>query len=133
MESQDFSVQIKDGKFKSLVRMYHRDGKKLLYDGKLCITRKSVPEITHIAHDSDISRRFGYFKTLSRLKNVYWKHKSRDVKKCVQGCIICQQKKDHQGKKFSDPTSLVSMELQLGWTESRRESIFYLRKNLIPL
>jgi len=106
MEGQNLSDKIKDKKFKSLIGMYHRDGRKLLYNGKLCIPRKAVPGIMHMAHDAKIAGHFGYFKTLSRLRNFYWKHKSRDVKNYVQGCITCQQKKDYQGKKFGNPSSL---------------------------
>lgn len=106
MEGKNLQDGIKDRKFKSLINMFHRDGSKLLYEGKLCIPRKSVRDLLHMAHDAKIAGHFGYFKTLSRLRNVYWKHKSRDVKKYVQGCTICQQKKDHQGKKFGDPSSL---------------------------
>ena len=59
-----------------------------------------------MGHDSKIAGHFGYYKTLSRLKNFYWKHKSRDVKNYVQGCQTCQQKKDSREKKLGDPTSL---------------------------
>ena len=106
MDGHDLSDKIKDRKFKSLMNMFHRDGRKLLYQGKLCVPRKAVRDVLHLAHDAKVAGHFGYFKTLSRLGNFYWKHKSRDVKKYVQGCTICQQKKDHQGKKFGESTSI---------------------------
>ena len=73
-----------------------------------------MSNVLQLAHDSKISGHFGFYKTLSRLKNFHWKHKSRDVKQYVQGCIVCQQKKDHQGKKFGDPTSLEAPERRWG-------------------
>lgn len=42
----------------------------------------------------------------SRIRNYSWKHRSRDVKNYVQGRMICQRKKRHQGKTFGDPTPL---------------------------
>ena len=41
---------------------------------------------------------FGFLKTLSRLKHYHWKHKSRDVKNYVHGCLVCQQKRTIQGR-----------------------------------
>ena len=114
MDGHDLSDKIKDRKFKNLMNMFHRDGRKLLYQGKLCVPRKAVRDVLHLAHDAKVAGHFGYFKTLSRLGNFYWKHKSRDVKKYVQGCTICQQKKDHQGKKFGESTSLEVPERRWG-------------------
>lgn len=51
----------------------------------------------HLAQNAKIGGHFGYFKTLSRLKDVYWKHKNRDVNKYVQGW-----KMNHQRKKFGE-------------------------------
>ena len=59
-----------------------------------------------MAHDCKVSGHFGFYKTLSRLKNFYWKSKSKDVKSYVQGCLTCQQKKDSREKKLGDPMSL---------------------------
>ena len=106
MNGGKLSNEVKHKKFKSLLPLFHRDGNKLFYDDKLCVPRKAISRIMQLAHDAKTAGHFGYFKTLSRLKNFYWKHKARDVKKYVQGCITCQQKKDHQGKKFGDPSSL---------------------------
>lgn len=47
--------QIKDRKFKIIIDMFHRVGSKFLYDGKLYIPRKAVPEMMHLDHDAKIS------------------------------------------------------------------------------
>ena len=97
---------VKRKKFEKLATNFHLDGNKLIYEGKICVPRKSVKSILHMAHDCKIAGHFGYYKTLSRLKSFYWKHKARDVRNYVQGCLTCQQKKDSREKKLGDPTSL---------------------------
>lgn len=94
MEGQNVRDQINQKKFESLAGMFHRDGERLLYDGKLYIPRRLVRDVMHLVHDAKVSGHLGYFKTMTRLKNVYWKHKARDEKQYVQGLAICQQKKD---------------------------------------
>lgn len=93
-------------KFEKLTPFFQLKGSKIFYDGKLCVPRKAVSNVLQLAHDAKISGHFGYYKTMSRLKSFHWKHKTRDIKEYVQGCMVCQQKKDHQGKKLGDPTSL---------------------------
>jgi len=99
---------------KRVLPMFERDGARLLYQGKLCVPRRAVSSILHMAHDSKIAGHFGFSKTMSRLENYHWRHKGRDVKKYVQGCLTCQQKKDHSGKKLTDPTSLEVPERRWG-------------------
>ena len=97
---------VKRKKFEKLATQFHLDGNKLIYEGKICVPRKSVKTVLHMAHDCKIAGHFGFYKTLTILKNFYWKHKSRDIKNYVQGCLACQQKKDSREKKLVDPTSL---------------------------
>ena len=77
-----------------IIPMFKRDGSKLMYHGKLCVPRKSVSNVLQLAHDLKSSGHFGFSKTLSRLDGYHWKHKSRDVKNYVRGCLRCQQYKD---------------------------------------
>lgn len=58
-----------------------------------------------MAYDAKTSRHFAYFKTLSILNNFHWKHKSRDFKRYIQGCTMCQHK-NYIGKKQTDPAPL---------------------------
>ena len=90
----------------NILPMFKRDGSKLLYHGNLCVPRKSVSNVLQIAHDAKISGHFGFSKTLSRLDSYHWKHKSRDVKNYVRGCLRCQQYKYSRQKKLTEPSSL---------------------------
>ncbi len=94
--------------------LFERDGKRLLYEGKLCIPRTSVAPILQIAHDATTRGHFGFSKRLLRLEKYHWKHKTRDVKEYVTGCLVCQQKKDHGGKKLTEPSSLEKPERRWG-------------------
>ena len=93
-------------RLKQLLPYFKLDGKRLFYNGKFCVPRKSVSTIMQIAHDSKVGGHFKFAKTMSRLSNFHWKNKSRDVKKYVAGCITCQQYKDSNQKKLTSPTSL---------------------------
>ena len=93
MKGERLKDIVQQKKFEKMAQYFHLDGKKLLYEGKLCVPRKSVSDVLQMAHDCKVAGHFGYFKTLSRLNKFYWKHKSRDVKRYVQGCLTCQQKK----------------------------------------
>ena len=74
-----------------MLPMFRKDGERLYYSGKLCRPRKSVSDVLQLAHDSKISGRFKFAKTLSRLNNFHWRHKSRDVRKYVEGIMKYQQ------------------------------------------
>ena len=74
-------------KIESLLQQYHIDGKRLLYEGKTCVTRKSMPKIQQMAHDAKASGHFGFLKTMSRLNMFHSKQKSRDVRNYVRGCL----------------------------------------------
>lgn len=76
--------------------MFEKDEGRLLYRGNLCVPKRSVSNILQMAHESKIAGHFEVSKTLSRLENYHWRHKGRDVKRYVQGCLTCQQKKKSQ-------------------------------------
>ena len=101
-------------KLEKLVPMFTMEGKKLLYRKKLCVPRKSISTVMHMAHDSKISGHFKFAKTMARLDNFHWRHKARDVKKYIDGCIVCQQYKDSNQKKLSEPVSLEMPERRWG-------------------
>ena len=79
-----------------------------------CIPRKPVSDVLHLAHDSKISGHFKFAKTRSRLSNFLWRHKSRDVRKYVEGCMKCQQFKDSNQKNLTHPESLERPERRWG-------------------
>jgi len=101
-------------KLEELLPMFKMKDGKLLYNGKLCVPRKSVSTILQIAHDSRVGGHFKFAKTMSRLTNFHWRHKSRDVKKYVAGCFTCQQYKDTNQRKLNDPVSLEMPERRWG-------------------
>lgn len=70
------------------------------------VPRRCVSNILELAHDCRIAGHFKFAKTMSRLSNYHWRHKARDVKKYVDGCMRCQQFKDSNQKKLTDPVSL---------------------------
>lgn len=78
----------------------------LLYESKICVPRKAIPELLNLGHDAKTSGHFGFKKTLGRMDKYHWKHKTRDVRKYCEGCMICQQHKDHNGQPLNDPTAL---------------------------
>jgi len=93
-------------RIEKLLPSFEKNGSKLLYNGKVCVPRKSISTILNIAHDSKLGGHFKFAKTMSRLSNFHWRHKSRDVKKYVNGCIVCQQFQVTNQKKLNAPTSL---------------------------
>ncbi len=58
-------------KVKMLLLLFHRDGEKLLFEGKIRVPRKAIYPVLQLAHDAKAAGRFGYFRTLSRLKNFH--------------------------------------------------------------
>jgi len=93
-------------KLEKMLPMFEYKDKRLTYNGKICVPRKCVSTILGIAHDSQLGGHFKLTKTLSRLTNFHWRHKTRDVKRYVAGCLKCQQFKDSNQKKLTDPMSL---------------------------
>lgn len=108
------SDDTKKRQVEKILPMFRLDGKKLYYNQKLCVPRRSVSCIMQLAHDSKISGHFAFAKTLSRLANYHWRHKTRDVRNYVQGCIMCQQAKDSNKKKLTEPSSLEMPERRWG-------------------
>jgi len=101
-------------RLEKVLPMFKMNGVKLLYNGKLCVPRKSVASVLQIAHDSRLGGHFKFAKTMSRLSNFHWRHKSRDVKAYVAGCLTCQQYKDSNQRKLNDPVSLEMPERRWG-------------------
>ena len=93
-------------KIEKLIPLFKFEGKKLLYMNKVCVPRKCVSTVLGIAHDSRLAGHFKFAKTMSRLSNFHWRHKARDVKRYVDGCLVCQQFRDSNQKKLTDPMSL---------------------------
>ena len=58
-------------KMEKLIPLFNIEGKRLLYNGKFCVPRRSVSKILHIAHDFRISGHFKFAKTMSRLSNFH--------------------------------------------------------------
>ena len=52
----------------------------LMYQGRVCLPRKSISGILQIAHDSKLGGHFGLAKTISRLSGFHWRHMLRDVR-----------------------------------------------------
>lgn len=65
--------------------------------------RKSVLEL---AHDSKVAGHFAFSKTLARLAEFHWKHKTKQVRQYCDGCLVCQQQKDFHGPTLNDPAAL---------------------------
>ena len=88
------------------MHLFRMDGNLLFYENKVCVPRKAVKDLLFEAHDTSVSGHFGAAKTLARLEKYHWKGKCRDVERHCQGCLTCQQQKDHRQKKLSIPTPL---------------------------
>ena len=63
--------QIQRRKIEKILQMFKNNGKRLAYNGKLRITRKSVSDVLQLAHDCKISGQFNFAKTRSRLRNCH--------------------------------------------------------------
>lgn len=77
-----------------------------MYVYKVCVSRKCLGTILRISHDSCLGGRFGFPKRISRFSNFPWRHKSCVVKQYVHKCFVCQQFKDSNQNKLSDPIFL---------------------------
>ena len=114
MEGDFPEDEIQKRKLEKIIPLFCRERARLFYNGKLCVPRRSVSSILQMAHDSRISGHFKFLKTLARLEKFHWRHKARDVRKYVEGCMKCQQYKDSNQKKLTDPTSLEIPERRWG-------------------
>ncbi len=85
-----------------------------LKTGELCIPRKAVRVVLKMAHDSKVSGRFAFAKTLSRLDRFYWPRKITDVKRYIQGCDDCQRHKSSNQKPLTIPQILENLSRRWG-------------------
>lgn len=92
---------------------------KLLYAGKMCVPKLQVKNVLYAAYDASVSGHFGFVKTLGRLENLHWRHKSRDMKKYVGGCQICQQKNDGRFAEIRDTNASLRTCSALGFSGYR--------------
>lgn len=97
---------IQQERVRRLLPMFEERDRLLLYDQKICVPRTRVADIMELAHDISIAGHFGFSKTLGRLNQYHWKNKTRDVRRYCDGCTVCQQNKDSNQKKLTNPTSL---------------------------
>ena len=97
---------IQEERVRRLAPLFEWKDNRLWYESKLCVPRRNVREILQLAHDSTITGHFGFEKTMNRLEQFHWKHKSRDVRLYCQGCIVCQQQKDGRTKQIGTPQPL---------------------------
>lgn len=88
-------------KFEKLLPMFKWNGKRYLYNQKLCVPRKAVPITLHIMIPS-LAVILRFERTTSRLGYFYWRHEAHDVKIYDDGCIVCQQYKDSNKKKITE-------------------------------
>ena len=93
LKGEEISNEAQRRMSEGLLAFFHLHGKRLLYEGKICVPRKSVSSVLEIVHDEKAAGHLGFSKTMSGLKIFYWKHKSRDFKNYVRGCTASQQKK----------------------------------------
>ena len=103
LKGEIISNKYQQNKMRNISNMFHFDGKRLLYNGKICVPKSAIADVLSLAHDAKTAGHFGFLKTMSRLKNFHWKYKARDVKSYIQGCLVCQQKKDYIGKSYWIP------------------------------
>ena len=73
----------------------------------MCVPRRCVRDLLHLAHDCKIAGHFAFAKTLQRLEAYHWKNRTRDAKIYVCGCLICEQEKETvQKNTLTEPTPL---------------------------
>lgn len=74
------SDQKKRVKLEKFIPLFQFDVKRVLYNRKLCVPRKFISTIMHIANNSKTDGYFNFSKTMAILDNFLWRHKARDVK-----------------------------------------------------
>lgn len=65
-----------------------------------------MADVSQQDHDDELLRYFRLAKTLGRLDNYHWKHKTREAQRYFDGCATCQEQKDHGGQVLNDLASL---------------------------
>lgn len=78
----------------------------LYYKERICVPCKVLPELLSLSHDCKTAGHFGFAKTLGRLKNYHCKYKSKVVKQYCDDCLVHQQNKDMNQKRFGVPQPL---------------------------
>lgn len=97
-----------------LAQSFSISNERLMYAENVCIPRRLVKEILHLAHDSKVSVHFAFQKTLHRVSQFHWKNKTSDVRDYCNGCATCQQQKDNRSKLFGDPQPIPLPERRWG-------------------
>ena len=85
-------------KIDKLLPFFHYEDGKLMYQEKLCVPRKAISTVMQLAHDARTAGHSGYFKTLSRLRNYHWKHKSKDFKNISKVTWYADKRKTTWGR-----------------------------------
>lgn len=79
------------GQIEEIVLYFKMNGKKILYNGNLRLPGTSVSKILGLAHHSKVSGHLKFAKTMSRITNFHWRHRTRDVNNYVDGCLKGQK------------------------------------------
>lgn len=79
---------------------------RLFHENKLCVPRQNVRDSLHLDHGSPTSGHFSSTKTISRLVNFHWRHKSHHVRSYYHGFLTSQQEKDRRSKQLGIPQPL---------------------------
>lgn len=101
-------------KLEKLIPMFRMEEERLFSNGRLCVPGNSVSKLLGIAQDSRIGGHFQFPKTISKLRNIHWRHKARDVKRYVDVGFKCQQYKDFNKCRLADPEPLEKTERRSG-------------------
>lgn len=68
-----------------MLSSFSRDEWRLLHKEELCVPSHSCRQEFEMAHDSRVDVHFAFAKTLARLTEFLWKHKTKDVKQNCEG------------------------------------------------
>lgn len=93
-------------RLEELVPFFSSHEGQLFYKGKLCVPSHARKSVLELAHDSKLAGHFAFSKTLARLAEFHWKHKTKLVRQYCEGCPVCQQQKDFHGPTLNDPAAL---------------------------
>lgn len=84
---------VRRDKFIRLASLFHQHNGILLYQKEACVPQSSMKDGWHLAHASEVSGHFAFFKTVSRLDGYQWENETRDLKLYCKECFICRQHK----------------------------------------
>lgn len=77
-----------------LTMMQRMESGQFLYDRKLYVPRHSIPGILGFFDGLEICRYFKIHKSVLRPCMHHWRHRARNLKKYVEGCLRCQHDND---------------------------------------